>query len=158
MSEIVVVSGNPRPGSRTRALAVSVGEALAKRRGAPAPTIVDLGEFGHRLLVPGDGEVAEAVAAIRAAGFLVVATPTYKGSYTGVLKVFLDYLPHLGLGGVVAVPVTVGATPAQAGAAERHLRGLLTELGAEVRAGLVVTEAQLGDPDLAAGYVQALAE
>jgi FMN reductase len=158
MSEIVVVSGNPRAGSRTRTLAVAVAEELAKRTSGAVPTVIDVGEFGPRLLVSDAEEVTRSIAAIRAAGLLVIATPTYKGSYTGVLKVLLDYLPHQGLAGVVAAPVTVGATEQQAAASQRHLRGLLTELGAEVRPGLVVTEAQLGDAELAAGYAQALAD
>jgi FMN reductase len=158
MSEIVVVSGNPRAGSRTRALAVAVGEELAKRGTASPPTVIDLGDIGSRLLVSDAEEVARSIAAIRGAGLLVIATPTYKGSYTGVLKVFLDYLPHQGLAGVVAAPVTVGATPQQAAASQRHLRGLLAELGAEVRPGLVVTEAQLADPEVAVGYAQELAD
>lgn len=146
MAEVVVVSGNPRPGSRTRTLAVSVGEEVARRRDSAPPVVVDLAEYGTALLEPDDVRVAGGLARIRAARVLVVATPTYKGSYTGVLKVFLDGLPHRGLAGVVAVPVTVGANREQAGRSERHLRGLLAELGAEVRPGLAVTEADLADP------------
>ncbi|WP_203856280.1 NADPH-dependent FMN reductase [Plantactinospora mayteni] len=156
MSEIVVISGNPRPGSRTRGLATSVAEEVARRESAGPPIVLDLAEYGPALLVPDDPGVADGVATARAAQILVVATPTYKGSYTGVLKVFLDHLPHQGLAGVVAVPVTVGATPTQAAQSERHLRGLLVELGAEVRPGLAVPESSLGDPDLAAGYVATL--
>ncbi|MGI5151317.1 NADPH-dependent FMN reductase [Plantactinospora sp. CA-294935] len=156
MSEIVVISGNPRPGSRTRRLAVSVAEEVVRRESATPPVVLDLAEYGPALLVPDDSGVADGVATARAARVLVVATPTYKGSYTGVLKVFLDHLPYQGLAGVVAVPVTVGATPAQAAQSERHLRGLLAELGAEVRPGLAVPESGLGDPDLAAGYAATL--
>ncbi|GIG86978.1 NADPH-dependent FMN reductase [Plantactinospora endophytica] len=156
MSEIVVISGNPRPGSRTRGLAASVGEAIARREHAAPPVVVDLAEYGPDLLVPDDPGVSEGVATARAARVLVVATPTYKGSYTGILKVFLDRLPHQALTGVVAVPVTVGATTEQAAQSERHLRGLLAELGAEVRPGLAVLESTLGDPGLANAYAATL--
>lgn len=157
MSGTVVLSGNPRTRSRTRTLAVRVGEEIAQRDGTAPPTVVDLAEYGPQLLVPGDVRVAGGLATVRSARVLVVGTPTYKGSYTGLLKVFLDQMPHQGLAGVVAVPVTVGATAQQAGQSERHLRGLLVELGAEVRPGLAVTEASLGDPEVSAGYVAALA-
>ncbi|MEE6262360.1 NADPH-dependent FMN reductase [Plantactinospora sonchi] len=156
MSEIVVLSGNPRTGSRTRTMAVRVGAEIAQRDGTAAPSVVDLAEYGQRLLVPDDAGVAGGLASVRSARVLVVATPTYKGSYTGLLKVFLDRLPHQGLAGVVAVPVTVGATPQQAAQSERHLRGLLAELGAEVRPGLAVTESSLADPEVSTGYVAAL--
>lgn len=157
MSGIVVLSGNPRTGSRTRTLAVGVGAELAHRDGAASPTVVDLAEYGPQLLVPDDVRVAGGLAAVRSARLLVVGTPTYKGSYTGLLKVFLDRLPHQGLAGVVAVPVTVGATAQQAAQSERHLRGLLAELGAQVCPGLAVTESSAGDPEVSVGYVAALA-
>jgi FMN reductase len=145
MSQIVVVSGNPRPGSRTSVLAAAVGRALAA---GPAPVVIEVGELGAGLLTPGDEPTAAALAALRAADVLVIATPTYKGSYTGVLKVLLDQLPAQALAGKRAVPVVTAGVAPQAAAAEALLRQLLTELGAEVAAGLPVVEADL--PETAA--------
>jgi FMN reductase len=140
MSRIVVVSGNPRPGSRTSTLAVAVGEALAA--GSPIE-VVEVGVLGAGLLTPGDEPAAKAVQLLREAEVLVVATPTYKGSYTGVLKVLLDQLPAQALAGKRAVPVVTAGVASQAAAAEALLRRLLTELGAEVAPGLPVIEADL---------------
>jgi FMN reductase len=140
MSRIVVVSGNPRPGSRTSTLAVAVGAALAA--GAPVE-VVEVGELGAGLLTPGDEPTAKAVHLLREAEVLVVATPTYKGSYTGVLKVLLDQLPAQALAGKRAVPVVTAGVAPQAAAAEALLRQLLTELGADVAPGLPVVEADL---------------
>jgi FMN reductase len=152
MSRIVVVSGNPRPGSRTSTLAVAVGEALAA--GSPIE-VVEVGELGAGLLTPGDEPTAKAVRLVREAEVLVVATPTYKGSYTGVLKVLLDQLPSAALAGKRAVPVVTAGIAPQAAAAEALLRQLLIELGAEVLPGLSVTEADLPSTDaLAAAYAQ----
>jgi FMN reductase len=133
------VSGNPRPGSRTSTLAVAVGEALAET----PPTVIEVGELGAGLLTPGDEATATAVAALRAADLLVIATPTYKGSYTGILKVLLDQLPSQALAGKRAVPVVTAGIAPQAAAAEALLRQLLVELGAEVLPGVPVTEAEL---------------
>ena len=127
---IVVLSGNPRPHSRTLRLAEQVAAVLAGRSGWPDPQTVDVAALGHRLLQPGAADVAAALARLRTATLLVVATPTYKGSYTGVLKVLLDALPADGLCGVAAVPVVSAGTAEQAASAERHLRDLLTQLGA----------------------------
>jgi FMN reductase len=143
MSRIVVVSGNPRAGSRTFVLAIAVGEALAEKTGGFPPTVIEVGELGAGLLTPGDEATAAAVAALREAELLVVATPTYKGSYTGVLKVLLDQLPAQALAGKTAVPVVTAGVAPQAAAAEALLRQLLTELGADVAAGLPVVEADL---------------
>jgi FMN reductase len=144
MTQIVVVSGNPRPGSRTRTLAAAVGAAIAARLGAAEPAVVDVGLLGTGLLAPGDAATAEALGLLREADLLVVATPTYKGSYTGVLKVLLDQLPANALAGKRAVPVVTAGVAPQAAAAEALLRQLLTELGADVaEPGLPVVEAQL---------------
>ncbi|WP_433614407.1 NADPH-dependent FMN reductase [Dactylosporangium sp. CA-139114] len=156
---IVVVSGNPRPHSRTLHLAEEVGGALAARLGLTAPRTIDVSDLGVKLLQPGDGALAEAVAALRRASVLVVATPTYKGSYTGVLKVLLDQLPADGLKDIAAVTVVTAGVQPQADAAERNLRELLGELGAVlVDPGLAVVEGELANAGTAAAeYVDGIA-
>jgi FMN reductase len=72
------------------------------------------------------------------------SSPTYKGSYTGVLKVLLDQLPAAALAGKRAVPVVTAGIAPQA-AAGVLLRQLLAELGAEVADELTVTEAELSE-------------
>jgi FMN reductase len=146
MTQIVVVSGNPRAGSRTSVLAGDVGDAISARAGAGAPSVIEVGALGAGLLTPGDAATADAVALLKAADILVVATPTYKGSYTGVLKVLLDQLPANALAGKRAVPVVTAGVAPQAAAAEALLRQLLTELGAVVlEPGLPVVEAELSE-------------
>ncbi|GAA0798933.1 NAD(P)H-dependent oxidoreductase [Spirilliplanes yamanashiensis] len=158
MSDVVVVSGNPRAGSRTSGLAAAVGDAVADRRGGDRPAVVEVGALGPGLLTPGDAATAAAVAAVRAAAVLVVATPTYKGNYTGVLKVLLDQLPQAGLAGVTAVPVVTAGVRPQADAAAALLAQLLRELGADVAPPLAVTEAELADaPALVEKYAAARA-
>ncbi|WP_433084766.1 NADPH-dependent FMN reductase [Dactylosporangium sp. CA-052675] len=156
---IVVVSGNPRPHSRTLHLAEEVGGALATRLGLAAPRTIDVSDLGVKLLQPGDGALTEAVAALRRASVLVVATPTYKGSYTGVLKVLLDQLPADGLKDIAAVTVVTAGVQPQADAAQRNLRELLGELGAVlVDPGLAVVEGELANAGAtAAGYVDGIA-
>ncbi|WP_433826450.1 NADPH-dependent FMN reductase [Actinoplanes sp. CA-015351] len=146
MTGIVVISGNPRAGSRTSTLASAVGAAIAEQIGSPEPHLIEVGALGAGLLTPGDEATKAALAAISDASLLVVATPTYKGSYTGVLKVLLDNLPAQALAGKLAVPVVTAGVAPQATAAEALLRQLLVELGAiAVRPGLPVIEADLAE-------------
>jgi FMN reductase len=153
MTRIVVVSGNPRPASRTSTLAAAVGAALTPAGESPAR--IEVGALGAGLLTPGDPATAAALDQIRAADLLVIATPTYKGSYTGVLKVLLDQLPAQALAGKRAVPVVTAGVAPQAEAAEALLRQLLTELGAEVQPGLPVVEADLAAAEaIAEAYAQ----
>jgi FMN reductase len=67
---------------------------------------------------------------VQGAHVVVVASPTFKASYTGVLKLFLDQVPTDGLAGVAAVPVMMGAGPGHALAPELLLKPVLVELGA----------------------------
>jgi FMN reductase len=133
---LVVISGNPRPGSRTLRVATEHAATLSGEF-----TVIDVAEIGVRLLRP-DGLIDE-LASIAMADTLVVATPTYKATFTGVIKVLLDALPHRGLADKIAVPVITAGTAEQAERAAAALTDLLAELGARVEAPLTVTEAVL---------------
>lgn len=157
MSSIVVISGNPRAGSRTSTLAAAVGDAVASRLGLDSPATIEVGALGAGLLTPGDEPTAAALSTLREADVLVVATPTYKGSYTGVLKVLLDQLPANALAGKRAVPVVTAGVAPQAEAAAALLAQLLRELGADVAPSLPVVEAELSNSAaLAKSYADTL--
>jgi FMN reductase len=156
---ITVINGNPRADSRTGKLANATGLALAGRLSQSAPHVVDLSPLGYRLLVAGDVTRRLAIAAIVGADTLIVATPTYKGSYTGILKVLLDSLPHNGLSGKIAVPLVTAANAQQAASASDKLIDLLSELGATVvTPGLIATEPQLATEDVAASLADEFAD
>ncbi len=127
MTTTAVVAGNPRPGSRTLAAATLLARSIT---GAEPDTVVDVVTLGAGLLGFGDPAVESAVESVRAARLCVVASPTYKASYTGVLKAFLDQVPADGLAGTVAVPLMLGAGASHALAPELLLKPVLVELGA----------------------------
>ena len=85
----------------------------------------------------------------------MLATPTYKASYTGLLKLFLDTLPAGSLSGTVVVPLIVSGGPAHRHLADIQLRPVLAELGAVSPApSLLVEESELPQlDDLVAAYV-----
>jgi FMN reductase len=122
-----VVVGNPKPASRTLDAATRVAEALA---GRPADVVIDLVDLGPGLLGWGDEAVGRAVADVQAASAVVVASPTYKASYTGLLKLFLDQFAAGSLAGVVAFPLMLGGAWQHALAPEVFLKPVLVELGA----------------------------
>ena len=151
---VVVVSGNPRPGSRTLTAATTLGARISALLGAVRGTqpttleTVDLASFASEVLTDHHPAADRATASLAAATIAVVATPVYKASYTGLLKAFLDLYGPDGLAGVVVVPLVVSGNPAHALAGEVHLRPVLIELGAVVPTrALSLTEAQLGDVD-----------
>jgi FMN reductase len=126
MSTIAIV-GNPKPQSRTRSAAEMVVERLT---GAPPDRVVDVVDLGAGLLSWRDPGVHDAVSALRAADVAVVASPTFKATYTGLLKLFLDQIGTGDLAGVVAVPLMLGGGLAHALAPELLLKPVLVELGA----------------------------
>ncbi|MET0694286.1 MAG: NAD(P)H-dependent oxidoreductase [Propionibacteriaceae bacterium] len=141
---VAVVVGNPKPRSRTYEAAQLVAERLT---GAPADLVVDIADLGAGVLDWSDVPTSEAVEAVRAVDVLVVASPTYKAAYTGLLKVFLDRFPSDGLAGVVAVPLMLGAGPTHALAPEHTLRPVLVELGASTPTrGLYLIDRDFANP------------
>jgi FMN reductase len=87
------------------------------------------------------------VAALRGATIAVIASPTYKATYTGLLKSLLDSVPHDGLAAVIAIPLMVAGDRVHALAVELHLRPVLVELGAITPTrGLFFEESSLAAP------------
>ncbi len=127
---ICVLVGNPKAGSRTLAAA----EALAGRLAGSADSVETIDLANHTSDVfqwPSDtmDGLTEQVAG---SDVLIVASPTYKASYTGLLKSFLDRYGAFGLRGVHAVPLMTGADRGHAMAPDVNLRPLLAELAASV--------------------------
>ena len=152
MSRITAVVGNPRPGSRTHALTETVTDHLTLALGAAEVATVDLAALGAALLDPADGAARAARELVAGSELVVVATPVYKATYTGLLKLFFDGYGSDALAGVTAVGVVVSAAPAHLLATDIHLRSLLVELGATVPTrSLGVVEGQLPEADRLAG-------
>jgi FMN reductase len=150
VSTVGVVVGNPKPRSRTLTVAEAVASAAAGATGLAGAerTTVDLADLGPYLFDWSSADVRAAVGAIRSCTLAIVASPTYKASYTGLLKSFLDWFGTTDLNGVTVVPVMVGAGLQHALAVEVHLRPVLLELGATLPTrGLYVTEDQLDTLD-----------
>jgi FMN reductase len=138
--------GNPRPESRTHGLERTLAREIGRVLGATPVGEVDLAPFGPRVLDPSDAGVTAAVEKILAADVLVVASPTYKATYSGLLKAFLDRLGTGSLAGTAAVPILLGGAQNHRLAVDVHFAPLLLELGAAVPArGLFVLEAEVED-------------
>ncbi|HET6154560.1 MAG TPA: NAD(P)H-dependent oxidoreductase [Marmoricola sp.] len=147
-----VVVGNPKPASRTLAAAEYVACELT---GAEPDLIIDLATLGADLLDWSSPPVGALVERVGAADLVIVASPTYKGTFTGLLKLFLDRCAGgTGLRGA-AVPLMLGGSPAHALAPELSLRPVLTELGATVPGrGLFVVDGQYDDPAAYADWLE----
>lgn len=114
---IIGLSGNLDRPSKTRAL-VQTAVALAASRFEAVGAVFDLADFGPSLgtarkaadLSP---PARSALEVILSADALVVASPVYKGSYTGLFKHLIDLIDPQALAGK---PVLLAAT----GGGDRH--------------------------------------
>ena len=131
MSSILVLSGSPSPTSRTAALGEHIAARL--RTDGHAVRTVRVRDLPAEALLTADAgnpAIAEVIAAVAAADGLVVASPVFKASYSGLVKAFLDLLPQFALAGKVALPLVTGGSPAHVLAVDYALRPVLSSLGA----------------------------
>lgn len=154
MTSVLALTGNPRAGSRSQVLARTLAAAVAAELGAEAPAEIDLAGLGPRVLDAADELAREATEQVLDADILVVSSPTYKATYSGLLKAFLDRFGTGSLAGTAAVPILLGGAPNHLLAVDVHFTPLLLELGASVPArGLFVLEAEFeGFPAFAAEW------
>ncbi|MFC7340033.1 NADPH-dependent FMN reductase [Saccharopolyspora griseoalba] len=131
MSSVLVISGSPSNPSRTERLGEHVAGRLAAAgrdvdhlavRALPADSLL-----GADL---DDPAIADAVAEVAAADGVVLATPTYKAAYSGLLKAFLDLLPQFGFAGKAVLPLATGGSVAHVLAIDYALRPVVHSLGA----------------------------
>src|SRR3954453_17533920 len=136
MLKVVVLAGNPRPKSRTLQVAVTLVQKLLgdtdETGGGYDLTVVDLALHSAHIFEWPSETMAALSGKVADADLLVVASPTYKATYTGLLKGFLDRYSANGLRGVTAIPVMTGADRTHAMGPDVNLRPLLVELGASV--------------------------
>lgn len=128
---ILVVSGSPTAPSKTELLAGLVADDLA--RASADVTHLKLRDLPSEPLVgltSDHPEIAAATAAVAAADGIVIATPTYKASFSGLLKLFLDILPQFGFAEKSVLPLATGGSLAHVLALDYGLRPVLQSMGA----------------------------
>jgi FMN reductase len=132
MSLIVTITGSPSEGSRTARLAHDVGTTLTGRgfevAGIDVRDLPPADLLGARIQSP---PISAALGLVERARGVVLCSPVYKASYSGVLKTFLDLLPQNGLAGKVALPLMTGGTIAHVLALDYAFRPVLAALAAQ---------------------------
>jgi FMN reductase len=151
---IIVVSGGLRSPSSTRLLADQLAEstraAFAATREEADVRTIDLREHAHAItdaLLTGfpTGSLEGAIAEVTAADAVVVVTPTFQGSYSGLFKSFVDLLEAGRLRGVPVLLAATGGTERHSLVIEHALRPLFSYLGAlTVPTGVYAATADFG--------------
>ena len=131
MTKVTVLVGNPKRKSRTAGIA----EALARQVLGGAEVdfqLVDLADRADALFSWTSETVDQLTRRVAESDLVIVASPTYKATYTGLLKAFLDRYPTNGLRNITAIALMTGADFTHALAPTVTLVPLLLELGAAV--------------------------
>lgn len=150
----VAFAGSWSRPSRTRALAAEAASRAVARFGGSAHVfdVGDLGaEFGAiREGAAATGALAHHLDAFLSADALIVATPVYKGSYTGLFKHFLDLIDPPALAGKPVLLAATGGGDRHALVIEHQLRPLFGFFEARTLAtGVYVSSAEFRDGALA---------
>lgn len=129
--KIVGLSGGLSSPSRTLALVqlalarIAAGaEAEGLSVGTQLIDIAALDGIGALRTRPAPEPLEAAFGAVEAADFLVVGSPVYKGSYSGLFKHFVDFLDYRGLVGLPVALLATGGSDRHALVIEHQLRPL----------------------------------
>lgn len=159
MTRVVVISGGLGTPSSTRLLGDDITarlrESLALRGEELEATVVELRELAHPIvdaMLTGfaRGALADVLDTVGSADAMVVVSPTFSASISGLVKSFFDILEKDAIAGI---PVLMAAT----GGTERHslmldfaMRPLLSYLGAlPVRTAIFAATSDFGGPGAA---------
>jgi FMN reductase len=130
MATVLTISASPSATSKSAATRRLVDEQL----GALGHTVhaLDARELPPAALLGADishPAIAATLRLFEQAQGVVVVTPVYKASYSGLLKTLLDLLPQSGLAGKVVLPLATGGSTAHVLAIDYALRPVLSSLG-----------------------------
>lgn len=127
---IVALSGSPSANSRSASL---LRHVLGRFHDATPSTEIVLRDLPPAALVRADFDdpaIRRAREQVAEARLVVVATPIYKASYSGLLKTFLDLLPQDALRGKTVLVLGTGGSNAHLLALDYALKPVLAALGA----------------------------
>lgn len=131
MPTVVGISGASAETSRVNGL---IGYAHCKlEENGVLVRIIQVTGLPHSDLLLGKSDSAairQAIEETTRADAVIIASPVYKATYSGILKTFLDLLPPKGLSGKPVLPLFVGGTIAHLLAIDFGLKPVLSVLGA----------------------------
>jgi FMN reductase len=121
---LVSLNGSHSASSSTHAVATLAAELYGSGEIVDLVTLDPAGLIG----TSPSPDVAGLLAAIAEASILVLVTPIYRATYSGLLKVVFDQLPAGGLKGKAAVLAATAGGPAHYLALDTGMRSLVASL------------------------------
>lgn len=132
MARVLLIGGSPNSDSSSSTLLEYLGRRL-EARGAQTEHL-EVRTLPAEALMRCDGSnpsLRNAQQRLERTDGVVLGTPIYKASITGLLKAWLDTLPQYACRGKVILPVATGASLTSVMALDAALQPVLTSMGAE---------------------------
>ena len=153
-TKLLAIIGSVTPPSR---LLNATKRLLDDARLSHSDLEIELVNLADKKIAFADGRPAEQlgddtaaiIASVRSADGVVIASPVYRGSFTGALKNLLDHLPVEALAGKPVGIIAMGATQHHFLGVDWHLRDVLAWFGAL----MVPTSVYLASADFVDGQV-----
>lgn len=146
---VVGMTGSPSTTSKTARLCRHI-LSLLEERGCRTH-LIELSTIDPAALLRGnmsDPGLRSYIGKVEECDGLLITTPIFKASFSGLLKASLDILPQFGLAGKVVMPIGVGGSVAHALALDYGLRPVLQSMAARhVVQSYLVQEGQLSSDD-----------
>jgi FMN reductase len=145
MSKITIISGSPSVQTRLNGVldevvrhleGVNIIPKIIHVRNLPAQDLIQA-KFDSEEIVKANKKVEDS-------SIIVILTPVYKASFTGVLKTYLDLLPQNGLEGKTVLPIAIGGTFGHLLMIDYALKPVLAALGAtHILKGAFILDSQI---------------
>lgn len=154
MHDILAIAGSPSRSSRSSAVLAQSKEVL-EAQGLQVET------FTIRDIKPDDLvfanfeslELKKFTELVAGAKGIMIATPVYKATYTGILKALLDLLPQYAFSDKTIFPIATGGTITHLLSIEYSMKPLFAVLGAtHIKRGVFIVDSQI--QRLEAGGIQ----
>lgn len=151
MSQIVIIAGSPAVPSRTD-LILKYVEGAVQQKGLSTVSY-SVTDFSAEDLVKGrynSDDILKFAEVINQADGVVIGSPVYKASYTGVLKSLLDLLPENALKNKPVLPIMVGGSTRHLLAIDFALNPLISILRGHPLQGLYFVDSEIDKTDAVA--------
>jgi FMN reductase len=144
MSDIVILSGSPAIPSRTD-ISLKHIQSLVENAGFTT-AYFSITDFSADDLFQGkynSEDISKLSERIQAARGVIIGSPVYKASYTGVLKALIDLLPEGAFKGKPVLPIMIGGSNRHLLAIDYALKPLISILKGEPLQGIYFVDKEI---------------
>ena len=144
MSEIIILSGSPAMPSRTD-ISLRYIQTLVEKEGFTTD-YHSITEFSANDLFQGRYDSKDILGLsekVKQANGIIIGSPVYKASYTGVLKALIDLLPEGAFKDKPVLPIMIGGSNRHLLAIDYSLKPLISILKGEPMQGLYYVDKEV---------------